>query len=106
MTYKREYKRARWKLRQAAKSFRRTGLREHAEFVDLSKHPAIVCMTMKVRGLDQSFNFIGLYDAWHNVLRALENLHRHTNTKLRVFGPFSACPEDSTPPTPAPEKPV
>lgn len=38
-------------------------------------------MEMKLRGLDQSFFFMGLYDAWHNVLRALENLHRHTSTK-------------------------
>ena len=77
MTYKREYKRARWKLRQIAQHWTNDGV----EFTDLSKHPAVVCMEMKLRGLDRTLHFHGLYTAWHNVLRALENLHRHTSTK-------------------------
>lgn len=76
MTYKREYKRARWKLRQYAKGFKSDG-----RFTDLAKHPAVVCMEMKLWGLDRALLYKDLYKSWHNVLRALENLHRHTSTK-------------------------
>ncbi len=77
MTYKREYKRTRRKLRETIKIWPN----DVPEFMDLSRHPAVVCMAMRLRGYDQSPFFTGLYDAWHNVLRALENLHRHTSTK-------------------------
>ena len=82
MSYKREYKRARWKLRQVVKAYKRdTRGVSAAQYLDLSKPHAVVGMMMKLRGLDQSLLFTGLYGAWHNVLRALENLHRHTSTK-------------------------
>lgn len=76
MTYKREYKRARRKLRLYARGFRSDG-----RFTDLSRHPAVVCMEMKLYCLDRALLYKDLYELWHNVLRALENLHRHTSTK-------------------------